>query len=300
MPSPHETTLTGLDYLEAVTRLLQRIRRADAASGLWEAADRQWSWRNPRPTDEVPQLFWFSDGGEPEAAVILTTVGTVVAFDPILMPDASHEFALHVVSRGIEHATENGLDTLELESDRDDATFREILLGNGFKVTEDGVVEAWLSSSALPEISSLSDGYQLMSRSETQGRPHHMISEKRKQADVEPRLQQTSLYSADLDLVVYDENDNVAAYGLFWYDPTTKTGLVEPMRTEDDHQRRGLARHVLTAGVHRLAAAGAERIKIVYESGNPASSHLYRDVGFEPQRHTEILSRSANDELGNA
>ena len=45
----------------------------------------------------------------------------------------------------------------------------------------------------------------------------------------------------------------VAAYGLFWFDPATATGLVEPMRTEDDHQRRGLARHVLTAGVDLLA-----------------------------------------------
>lgn len=37
------------------------------------------------------------------------------------------------------------------------------------------------------------------------------------------------------------------------------------MRTEDDHQRRGLARHVLTTGIGRLAESGAERIKICFE-----------------------------------
>lgn len=40
-----------------------------------------------------------------------------------------------------------------------------------------------------------------------------------------------------------------AAHGMFWYDPVTETGVVEPMRTHDDHQQRGLARHVLTTGV---------------------------------------------------
>ena len=71
--------------------------------------------------------------------------------------------------------------------------------------------------------------------------------------------------------VVHDSHDNVAAYGLFWYDPETATGLVEPMRTEDDHQRRGLARHILTTGIDLLAEAGAVRIKICYEPDNPAS-----------------------------
>lgn len=65
---------------------------------------------------------------------------------------------------------------------------------------------------------------------------------------------------------------------------------VEPMRTEDDHQRRGLARHVLTAGVALLASAGAQRIKIVYDPDNPASGHLYRSVGFEPHRYTDVLA----------
>ena len=89
---------------------------------------------------------------------------------------------------------------------------------------------------------------------------------------------------------VHDDRDRVAAYGLFWYDPVTATGLVEPMRTEDDHQRRGLARHILTNGLDLLAAAGAERIKICYEPDNPASGKLYRSVGFEPDRQTVVYA----------
>jgi RimJ/RimL family protein N-acetyltransferase len=89
---------------------------------------------------------------------------------------------------------------------------------------------------------------------------------------------------------VFDSNDEVAAYGLFWYDDQTQIGLVEPMRTEDVHQQRGLARHILTAGLDLLAEAGAERIKICYEPDNPASGHLYRSVGFQPDRQTQVFS----------
>jgi ribosomal protein S18 acetylase RimI-like enzyme len=120
-------------------------------------------------------------------------------------------------------------------------------------------------------------------------RPHHLI--KRSGPDVEQRLLQTSLYRPDLDLVVHDSRDSVAAYGMFWFDPETATGLVEPMRTEDDHQRRGLARHVLTTGIDLLAEAGAVRIKICFEPDNAASSHLYLSVGFEPVKQTAVFAR---------
>jgi predicted N-acetyltransferase YhbS len=109
--------------------------------------------------------------------------------------------------------------------------------------------------------------------------------------EVETRLRQTSLYRPDLDLVILDDRNQAAAYGLFWLDPVTATGLVEPMRTEEEHQRRGLARHVLTAGIDLLAQAGAEVIKISFEPDNPAARDLYLDVGFEPVKQCAIVSR---------
>jgi ribosomal protein S18 acetylase RimI-like enzyme len=66
--------------------------------------------------------------------------------------------------------------------------------------------------------------------------------------------------------------------------------MVEPMRTEDDHRRRGLARHLLTAGIELLSAAGAERIKICFELSNPASSRLYPSVGFRPVKQTDVFA----------
>jgi ribosomal protein S18 acetylase RimI-like enzyme len=290
VPALREQRLVGLEYLEAVTTLLQRSRNAHPNAGLWEAADRQWSWRNERSTDNLPQLFWFDDRGQPEAAVITTESGHGVAFDPIVMPDATPDWVAHVVERGLAHAADCGFGAIELEVDREGNVMREVLFDRGFTLEEDGAVEAWLAVEARPEISALREGYRLSSRVDTMPRPHHMLSVERNHPDPESRLRQTSLYRPDLDLVVHDRRDNVAAYGLFWYDPETATGLVEPMRTEDEDQRRGLARHVLTNGLGLLADAGAERIKIVYEPGNPAASGLYLSVGFTPHRYTDIFA----------
>jgi predicted N-acetyltransferase YhbS len=68
----------------------------------------------------------------------------------------------------------------------------------------------------------------------------------------------------------------VAGYGLFWADPVTGVGLVEPMRTEDGHQGRGIASHVLAAGLERLAARGCQRLKVSNDLG------LYLRAGFRP------------------
>ncbi|HKZ19337.1 MAG TPA: GNAT family N-acetyltransferase [Acidimicrobiia bacterium] len=72
----------------------------------------------------------------------------------------------------------------------------------------------------------------------------------------------------------------VAGYSLYWFDPTTKVGLVEPVRVEEEFQRRGLARAMLTAGIDRLFKRGAQRVKISYDTD--AAGALYQGVGFLP------------------
>jgi GNAT superfamily N-acetyltransferase len=290
----------GLEYLEAVTTLSQRVRAAHPTAGQYEAADFQWWWRTPRPTDEIPQPFWFDDSGRPEAAVIATDWGNGIALAPILMPDATPDWVAHVVEHGLGHFAELGIEAVDLEVDRDDALMRDLLTNEGFTPEGTGsddtsashsVVEAWMAADSLPEINPLHAGYRLLRRHDTPPWPHHMA--KRGGPAVEKRLRQTSLYRPDLDLVIVDSDNRYAAYALFWHDPATATGLVEPMRTEADHQRRGLARHLLTTGVDLLARSGAERIKICFEPDNTAAKALYAGVGFEPVGETMIFSRGA-------
>jgi GNAT superfamily N-acetyltransferase len=282
----------GIHYLEAATALLHRVRSAHPTAGVLEAADLQWWWRTPRSTDSRDQLFWFDPAGRPEAAVIATDWGDAMALDPIVMPGATPDWVAHVIERGLQHARESGFGAVELVVDRGDDVMRDVLAGHGFAVAEDmrlTVVDAWLTAGARPAVSALHEGYRLCSRLDTMARPHHLIA--RSGPDVETRLRQTSLYRPDLDLLVLDARDSVAAYALFWFDPETATGLVEPMRTEDPHQRRGLARHLLTAGVDLLARAGAARIKICFRPDSRAASGLYLGVGFQPVKQSAVLVR---------
>lgn len=291
-----EELRVGIDSVETVTTLLQRIRSAHPTKGLFEAADLQWWWRTKRSTDELGQLFWFDDDGLPVAAVILVDWGGDVAMAPMIMPDTEGAWVGHVIKRGLAHAADAGIGGVDLEVDRADQVMHNILLGLGFTTDDDAetasvsVVEAWLPIDARPEIGPLYDGYRLLRRSDPLVQPHHL--NERSGPDVEERLRQTSLYRADLDLLMVDQNDNHAAHGLFWHDPVTSTGLVEPMRTEDEHQRRGLARAVLTTGLDLLAEAGAERVKLCFEPDNPPARELYLSVGFEPVKETVVFSGS--------
>lgn len=286
----------GLDYLRTVTELLQRVRKAHPTFGLYQAAEIQFWWSVARSTDTFDQLFWFDDQDRPVAAVTVTDFadGTSLVYEQptmvvIVMPDATSEWVAHVVGRGLAHLDERGIHAVELEVDSADGFMRDLLLGHGFTRRGPAVVECWLDADRRPDVSPLAGGYRLQSRLDRMDRPHHLSGSRR--ADPERRLRQTSLYRPELDLVVVDADENPVAHGMFWYDPATGTGVVEPMRTSDAHQRRGLGRHILTSGVDRLADAGATRISIGFEPDNPSSGHLYRSVGFEPHRRTDSWAR---------
>jgi predicted N-acetyltransferase YhbS len=108
---------------------------------------------------------------------------------------------------------------------------------------------------------------------------------------IEQRLQQCSLYDPTLDLAVEDANGTVAGYALFWFDHTTLVGLLEPMRVNDDFQRRGLARMLLTNGLDRLARKGARRLKVGF--GTDAARSLYLGAGFVQTSVDRLLTRPA-------
>ncbi|MEM9464963.1 MAG: GNAT family N-acetyltransferase [Actinomycetota bacterium] len=280
------TTRSGFDALTSVTTLLQRARLAHPTAGLWEAADFQWWWRAERHSDAYPQTFWLDDEGSPIAAAMITSWTSHVALTPLAIPSIGDDDRIVITACGLDQAAAAGVETLEVEVDEHDDALRTFLEECGFAVDpSEAYAESWLSALDRPVVSPLAAGYRLRRRIDDSG-PHHNVN---KQPEFERRLGETSLYRPDLDLVVRTDDGEVAAYGLFWLDPATGIGMVEPMRTIDAHQRRGLARHVLTAGIDALVVAGAERIKICWELDNPAAGDLYRSVGFEPVRQTVVL-----------
>lgn len=271
-----------------MTALLQQLRISHPTGDFCEAADLQWWWRRDQHGDEKGQTFWM-DGDRPVTALIFSDWGDYWQCDLIYDPKDA-KIADLVLSQLEQQMPLFSDKAIELSLYIDDH-FIDKITALGFTVTDEIDVENWMSLEQLPAITTLPDGFKLVSRKDVPDLPHHMI--KRNGAQIAERLAECSLYRPDLDLAVYTEAGEVAAYGLFWADPVTQTGLVEPMRTEDEYQRRGLAKHVLTSGLHRLAAAGCSRSKIIYQEGNEASKNLYLGIGFEPSAQFTIY-RKAN------
>jgi GNAT superfamily N-acetyltransferase len=137
-----------------------------------------------------------------------------------------------------------------------------------------------------PDVAALPEGFVLGDRAQETTRPHPM--RRRSGEGVEARLRQCSLYDPALDLVVEAADDQTAGYALFWFDPVTEVGMVEPMRVEDAYQRRGLARAMLTAGLDRLAKRGARRLKVGYATD--VARRLYVGAGFRVTSTTTSYS----------
>jgi GNAT superfamily N-acetyltransferase len=271
-----EVRASGLEYLALVTELLQRARVADAEAGLWEAADLQWWWRTPRRSDAVGQVFWIDDEG-PVAGVVLTDWGRAWGCDPIVVPGASTVALPTVWARALEAINALGLKAVEVLVRDDDLELQGLLAGAGFAPDESRSGVTWMNAADRPEVTVLPERFALVDRARATTRLHPM--RKRSGDGVEARLRQCSLYDPGLDLAVEAADGPVAGYSLYWFDPVTKVGLLEPMRVEGAYQRRGLARAMLTAGLDRLAQQGARRLKVGYATDVARS--LYTGVGFQ-------------------
>jgi GNAT superfamily N-acetyltransferase len=277
---------TGRAALDELTLLARRQRLADPFRGAVEAADLQ--WRSKSDQRDVPgaTVVWHDAAG-PVAAVFTTRSRLGVDLDVIcLEPGLVEECraaADDLLSR------QHGVDAWT-SFQHDDPDWTAWATGHGFTSTDDVVVTTWRDATP-PPAAPLAPGYRLASRATTGGRPHHMAV--RNGDHIAERLARCPLYRADLDLMVLTDDDDVAAYGLFWPDPVTGVGLVEPMRTEDAHQGLGLARAVLTEGMRRLVAAGSTRLKVSYFADNEPAERLYLGVGFVPVERSRILVRRA-------
>lgn len=270
-----EVRASGLEYLTLATELLQRVRVSDPEAGLWEAADVQWWWRTPRVSDEIDQIFWLDDDG-PVAGVVFTDWGRAWGCDPIFVPGTPGVSLAEVWARAATRIDELGLGAVEVVARDDDVELIGLLAGSGFTPSDDRSGTTSMDARDRPEVASLPEGFELVDRARGTTKLHPMHG--RSGDEVETRLRQCSLYDPELDLAVETADGEVAGYSLYWFDPVTKVGLLEPMRVEDAYQRRGLARAMLTAGLDRLAQRGASQLKVGYATD--VARRLYLGAGF--------------------
>ena len=280
--------LRGLDRLNATTAVLQRARLASPLGDMWEAADVQWWWRRPRPTDDLALPVWSDEAG-PVAAAGLTAWGATWQADVFAAPSVISE--QDVWAATLEAAAGHRCEGLQVLVFGDATALEDLAVQSGFVVTDEVSGTSWMGAGQRPPVAEV-DGFTVVDRGARGERPHPMVA--RNGELVEARLRQCSLYDPTLDLAVEDAQGRVAGYALFWFDPVTLVGLVEPMRVEDEYQRRGLARMVLTNGVDRLARKGARRVKVGF--GTDAARHLYLGAGFVQSSTDRLFRRPAPHE----
>ncbi|WP_324653944.1 GNAT family N-acetyltransferase [Georgenia sp. H159] len=276
-----EVRAAGRTALRLATELLQRARLADPRAGVWEAADVQWWWRSPRRSDVVDQLFWVDDEGPAAGVVVTSWAGGRWQCDPVRVPGVQGVDVEQLWRRALAHAGQHAPRGFDVPVDDDDGTFGELARRSGLSAgDQDGT--AWMDTSTRPAVVPTAAGFVLVDRTQRAGTPHPM---RRRSGDtVAERLRECSLYDPALDLCVETADGETAGYSLYWFDPRTKVGLVELVRVEDGFQRRGLARAMLAAGLERLAARGAERVKVSFEA--LAAEALYTGMGFGPSSTT--------------
>ncbi len=70
------------------------------------------------------------------------------------------------------------------------------------------------------------------------------------------------------------------ARATIWFDEVNRVGLFEPVETHEDFRRLGLARAVLTDGLHRMRAAGMRTARVEHDMTNAPAAALYESLGF--------------------
>jgi ribosomal protein S18 acetylase RimI-like enzyme len=281
--------LRGLDRLNATTAILQRARLSHPLGDMWEAADVQWWWRRPRPTDDLALPVWFDEIGA-VAAAGLTAWGDTWQSDVFAVPSSVSEH--DVWAETLKAAAGHWRGDLQVLVFGDNAPLAVLATQTGFAMTDQWSGTLWTDADRRPPVARV-DGFTIVDRVTAGDCPHPMIA--RNGELVEARLRQCSLYDASLDLAVQNAEGGVAGYALFWFDPLTLVGLVEPMRVEDEYQRRGLARMLLTNGLDRLVRKGARRLKVGFETD--AARNLYLGAGLVQTSVDRLFTRPASHEL---
>ncbi len=242
--------------------------------------------------------------GLEDVAYLWESEGTLVAF---LMPDGGHgeaHFCVHPGWHTLELAEEmlataeerlpaikpDGSRKLYLWAHASDSLRQELLVKYGYHKDNwpeyqwRRDLDAPIADVPVPEgytIRPLGDGLELLERCYASGLGFHagdikIAVENRRDPTWYRNIQAAPLYRRDLDLVAVATDASIAAFCTIWFDDVTRSAYFEPVACVPAHQRRGLAKAVMTEGLRRLQHMGATRAFVGGYSR--AANALYRSV----------------------
>jgi ribosomal protein S18 acetylase RimI-like enzyme len=94
------------------------------------------------------------------------------------------------------------------------------------------------------------------------------------------RFMRSPAYVRDNDLVVVAPDGRIAAFTIVWPDTEVSMAQFEPVGTDPDFQRRGLARAVIDAALAHLEALGITTAHVLTNPENAAAIACYQACGF--------------------
>ncbi|KQC06394.1 MAG: hypothetical protein APR54_01785 [Candidatus Cloacimonas sp. SDB] len=105
------------------------------------------------------------------------------------------------------------------------------------------------------------------------------------------QLQQAPDYDRKNDFYITDENDNLVAQAIIWFDEINKTGHLEPLGTHPEHRGKKLAQELMQACFARLQQLGATKMPIT-----GGFDPFYLAIGFRKIRTCYSWQKSFGDD----
>jgi mycothiol synthase len=197
---------------------------------------------------------------------------------------------LDVAEQHLASTSPNGSCRLTVWAPHHYALRQQLLTSRGYRKADEPEYQ-WRRSldTPIPEaplasgyaIHPMGDGSELLERCYASGLAFHpddisIADENRRDPTWYHNIQTAPLYRRDLDLVAVASDGAVGAFCTVWFDDVTRSAVFEPVATAPAHQRRGLARALMTEGLRRLQRMGC---LTAFVSGySEAANALYRSV----------------------
>lgn len=289
-------TMRALSDENDFWRIRQFLRQVMLANGLrlfsWSVQRLDyWRWHgigNCLSCEPLSQVTFLWEAPDGQIAAVLNPEERGDCFMHVHPAFKSRELEQEMITQAVEKlsVTRNGRNRIHIWADSQDIQRQELLSLHGF--TRENYTESqWRRDLAEPLPNApLAEGYAIRCLGDSNDLPSRSWASWRGFHPDEPEtgysgwqwylnIQSCPLYRRDLDMVAVS-GDVIASFATLWFDDVTRTVLVEPVATVTEHQRKGLSRAVITAGLNRARTLGAVRAFVCgYE---PGANALYSSV----------------------
>lgn len=239
------------------------------------------------PFEQVTTLWETASG---QIAAVLHPMGMGEALLHLHPDQRTPELEAEMIAVAEERLSVRGEDgghRLALLVDRDDTLRQRVLQERGYARRGRPVHRWWRALDAFLPASSVAPGYTIRAMGSRDEFPARSWASWRAFHPDEPdeqyegwewyhNIQFAPLYRRDLDIVAATPTGEIAAFSTIWFDDATRSAVCVLVGTVPEHQRRGLARAVITEGLRRLRDMGATRA--FANAYDPPADALYGSV----------------------